>query len=82
MLNPDGAERFVGVEAALERFGDEKAIVLNLRDGFSDMRDLLGYEDALMAMLLDRAREFAVLRANGMMPGSPMPPISSLLSTM
>ena len=27
--------------------------MLNLRDGFSDMRDLLGYEGALMAMLLE-----------------------------
>ena len=47
------ADRFAHVEAALERFGDEKAIVLNLRDGFSDMRDLLGYEGSLMSLLLE-----------------------------
>ena len=27
-------------------FGDRRAVVFNLRDGFSDMRDLLGYENA------------------------------------
>lgn len=51
--DPSAANRFASVEKALERFGDQKAIVLNLRDGFSDMRDLLGYEGALMAMLLE-----------------------------
>ncbi len=51
--NPDDPERFRTVEAALERYGDTKAIVLNLRDGFSDMRDLLGYEGSLMSLLLE-----------------------------
>jgi uroporphyrinogen decarboxylase len=51
--DPDAPGRFQSVEAALDRFGDEKAIVLNLRDGFSDMRDLLGYEGSLMAILLE-----------------------------
>ncbi len=51
--NPDAADRFVSVEQALQRFGDSRAIILNLRDGFSEMRDLLGYENALMAMLLE-----------------------------
>ena len=52
---PDSAsaDRFQTLERALDRFGDEKAIVLNLRDGFSDMRDLLGYEGALTALLLE-----------------------------
>ncbi|MFV2068621.1 MAG: uroporphyrinogen decarboxylase family protein, partial [Pirellulales bacterium] len=45
--------RFASLERALDRFGDAKAAVLNLRDGFSDMRDLLGYETALMSMLLE-----------------------------
>ncbi len=49
----DDPDRFRSVEAALDRFGDEKAIILNLRDGFSDMRDLLGYENSLMDMLLE-----------------------------
>jgi uroporphyrinogen decarboxylase len=51
--DPAAAHRFVTLERALDRFGDERAVVLNLRDGFSDMRDLLGYEAALMSMLLE-----------------------------
>jgi uroporphyrinogen decarboxylase len=50
--DPNAPHRFATLERALERFGDEKAVILNLRDGFSDMRDLLGYEAALMALLL------------------------------
>ena len=51
--DPAAAHRFASVETALNRFGDEKAVILNLRDGFSDLRDLLGYEGALMALLLE-----------------------------
>lgn len=51
--DPAGAGRFQAIEDALQRYGDEKAIVLNLRDGFSDMRDLLGYEGSLMHLLLE-----------------------------
>jgi uroporphyrinogen decarboxylase len=51
--DPASAHRFAAVERALERFGDRKALVLNLRDGFSDMRDLLGYEGSLMALMLE-----------------------------
>jgi uroporphyrinogen decarboxylase len=54
--DPAAPHRFVSLERALDRFGDERAVVLNLRDGFSDMRDLLGYEAALMSMLLEPAR--------------------------
>jgi len=46
--------RFKTLERALEKFGDHRGIVLNLRDGFSDMRDLLGYENALMTLLTDK----------------------------
>ncbi|MCZ7640973.1 MAG: hypothetical protein M5U12_35920 [Verrucomicrobia bacterium] len=53
--DPHAADRFRGVERALERFGDTRAIVLNLRDGFSDLRDLLGYENCLMSLLLEPA---------------------------
>jgi len=53
---PEAPHRFETLEKAVNRFGDERAIVLNLRDGFSDMRDLLGYEGALMAMLLEPER--------------------------
>lgn len=51
--DPAAAHRFATLEKAMERYGDRKAVVLNLRDGFSDVRDLLGYENALMAMALD-----------------------------
>jgi len=53
--DPAAPHRFASLEKALQRFGDEKAVVLNLRDGFSEMRDLLGYEAALMGMLLEPA---------------------------
>ncbi|MCL2709310.1 MAG: hypothetical protein FWE95_00380 [Planctomycetaceae bacterium] len=46
--------RFKTLERALERYGDYRGVVLNLRDGFSDMRDLLGYENALMTLLTDK----------------------------
>ena len=51
--DPAAAHRFATLEKALGRFGDRRALILNLRDGFSDMRDLLGYEGALMSLLLE-----------------------------
>lgn len=51
--DPRASERFRTVERALARFGDTRAIVLNLRDGFSDLRDLLGYEGSLVNLLLE-----------------------------
>jgi uroporphyrinogen decarboxylase len=51
--DPTAPDRFTTYERALRRFGDERAVILNLRDGFSDLRDLLGYEGALMALLLE-----------------------------
>jgi uroporphyrinogen decarboxylase len=51
--DPAAPHRFATVEKAVRRFGDRRAVVLNLRDGFSDMRDLLGYEGALMSLLLE-----------------------------
>lgn len=51
--DPPSAHRFASLDRAVQRFGDRRAVVFNLRDGFSDMRDLLGYEGALMAMLLE-----------------------------
>lgn len=50
--DPEAPHRFATLERALERFGDQRAVVLNLRDGFSDMRDLLGYEEALMQFMM------------------------------
>ena len=51
--DPEAPHRLATLEKAVARFGDRRAVVLNLRDGFSDMRDLLGYENALMAMLTE-----------------------------
>lgn len=51
--DPQAPHRFAAVERTLQRLGDRTAIVLNLRDGFSDMRDLLGYEGSLMSLLLE-----------------------------
>ncbi len=51
--DPAAAHRFTTFEKALQRFGGQRAVILNLRDGFSDMRDLLGYEESLMALLVE-----------------------------
>jgi uroporphyrinogen decarboxylase len=51
--DPEAPHRLATLEKAVARFADRRAVVLNLRDGFSDMRDLLGYENALMAMLTE-----------------------------
>ena len=47
------SHRFATLEKAMNRFGQRRAVILNLRDGFSDMRDLLGYEQALMQFMLE-----------------------------
>jgi len=52
---PAAPHRFATLERAIERFGDRRAIILNLRDGFSDMRDLLGYEEALVQFMVEPA---------------------------
>jgi uroporphyrinogen decarboxylase len=51
--DPEAPHRFATLQRAVEQLGDRRAVVLNLRDGFSDMRDLLGYENALTAMLVE-----------------------------
>jgi uroporphyrinogen decarboxylase len=51
--DPAASHRFLTLERALQRFGDRRAVILNLRDGFSDMRDLLGYENALIQFMVE-----------------------------
>lgn len=51
--DPAADHRFATLRRAVERFGESRAVVFNLRDGFSDLRDLLGYEEALMAPLIE-----------------------------
>ncbi len=58
--DPHAPHRFAGLEKALTRFAGKRAVILNLRDGFSDMRDMLGYENCLVAMMLEE-RHFADL---------------------
>ena len=53
--DPHADHRFASLRRAVERFGETRAVVFNLRDGFSDLRDLLGYEEALMAPLAEPA---------------------------
>jgi uroporphyrinogen decarboxylase len=59
--DPEAPHRFETLERALGLFDGERAVVLNLRDGFSDMRDLLGYEEALVQLMLDPARFMEML---------------------
>jgi uroporphyrinogen decarboxylase len=54
--DPFASHRFDTLRQAIEQFGDRRAIILNLRDGFSDMRDLLGYENALLEMVMHAAQ--------------------------
>ncbi|MCX7049405.1 MAG: hypothetical protein NTX50_28460 [Candidatus Sumerlaeota bacterium] len=51
--DPAAPHRFATLERAIARFDGRRAVILNLRDGWSDMRDLLGYENSLMAMLTE-----------------------------
>ena len=60
--DPESFFRFKTLEEALDRYGDRRAVVLNLRDGFSDMRDILGYENALTGMLLDKTNYTDLLK--------------------
>ncbi len=50
--DPEAPHRFATLERALRAADGRRAVVLNLRDGFSDMRDLMGYETALMQLAL------------------------------
>lgn len=52
--DPHAPHRLASLAAAVERFGRSKAIVFNLRDVFSDIRDLVGYENALIALLTEQ----------------------------
>jgi len=49
----DAPGRFASLEKALQRFEGRRAVILNLRDGFSDMREILGYENCLVSMMIE-----------------------------
>jgi len=59
--DPNASHRFTTLEKALKQFGKKRAVILNLRDGFSDMRDLLGYEEALVQLMLEPGLYAALL---------------------
>jgi uroporphyrinogen decarboxylase len=59
--DPRAEGRFASLEEATTRFGEERAVIFNLRDGWSDMRDLLGYEDSLMSVLTEPEHFMALL---------------------
>jgi uroporphyrinogen decarboxylase len=51
--DPRAEHRFDRLRKACGLFGDTKAVILNVRDVFSDIRDLAGYENALIALLTE-----------------------------
>jgi uroporphyrinogen decarboxylase len=59
---PDAACRFETLQRAVERFGSRKAVILSIRDVFSDIRDIVGYENALIALLTRREQYDGLLR--------------------
>jgi uroporphyrinogen decarboxylase len=60
--DPDASRRFESLERAVSRFGSRKAVILNIRDVFSDIRDLVGYENALIALMTQREKYDGLLR--------------------
>jgi len=51
--DPDADYRFDNIKTAMKRFGDEKSIIIRLRDVFSQPRDLMGFENFLMGFYTD-----------------------------
>jgi uroporphyrinogen decarboxylase len=45
--DPDAEYRFDAIKTAMRRFGDERAVIIRLRDVFSQPRDLMGFSDFL-----------------------------------
>ena len=45
--DPDADYRFDDIKNAMREFGDEKAIIIRLRDVFSQPRDLMGFSEVL-----------------------------------
>jgi uroporphyrinogen decarboxylase len=52
--DPCAAHRFETLQRAVDRFGEKRAVVLQVRDVFSDIRDLVGYENALIALISEQ----------------------------
>ncbi|HEY3322105.1 MAG TPA: uroporphyrinogen decarboxylase family protein [Planctomycetota bacterium] len=58
--DPLAPHRLATLEKSLKHTAGRRAVICNLRDGFSDMRDLLGYEEALVQLMLE-PEHFAAL---------------------
>lgn len=63
--DPDADYRFDDIRAAMDEFQGEKAVVIRLRDVFSQPRDLMGFENFLMGFytqpeLVSRIMEMSV----------------------
>jgi len=52
--DPHKSKRFKSLEKIIEKFGKDKALIFNTRDIYSDLRDIIGYEESLMALISDR----------------------------
>jgi len=48
--DPDAEYRYDGVKKALHEVGDEKAVIIKVRDVFSQPRDLMGFEEFLVSL--------------------------------
>ncbi len=59
--DPYAHHRFEELERTVNRYGSTKAVILNVRDIFSDLRDLLGYENALVALVTEQDHVKALL---------------------
>jgi uroporphyrinogen decarboxylase len=49
--DPDDPFRYEPIRRTVERFGGRRAIILQMRDVFSGVRDCMGYEGALVSMI-------------------------------
>jgi len=63
--DPDADYRFDDIKKAMEKIGDEKAIIIRLRDVFSQPRDLMGFEDFMIGFytmpdVVERLMEISV----------------------
>jgi len=59
--DPDDAYRYEPIRRTVERFGGRRAIILQMRDVFSGVRDCMGYERALVSLIEQPALVTAVV---------------------
>lgn len=59
--DPDDPFRYEPIRRTVERFGGRRAIILQMRDVFSGVRDCMGYERALVSLIEQPALVTAVV---------------------